>query len=448
MRVREMWTERILFFSFLLFACVQHSHASFFPRSRRHPPNYYPSYTSSSPSHWQYHDLAGVEAFILNIAKKNADIVELSDVTKTRENQPVYYLIVTDPSTPASKKREVFMTAGEHAREFIPVESVLYLLHTLVSGWKAGEGTKEREFSKFVLTNFILHIVPMLSPSGRAELERKKDYCQRGTRSGVDLNRNFPWNYGGPGSSSHRHSEEYRGVKPISEPESQLIDSIAQHNHLIAYLSLHSGARTIFLPYSDTESKRKRVEHPNTLRMMALAGRISEATSGFFTEYGICYEKNDYTADGTAMDYLAGVLNVPFSYTFEMYGDLELGDLDNCFAQFNPNNGDELDKTLSKLHQVYTTIFEFLVGEKNTKEDVSEAVDQEETTTLSTHSSTTSSSSSSSKPSSKPSSKSTGVRALLLLFTIVQPPHCLQIVFNARAPTRDSAIHTAAGRHL
>lgn len=32
-------------------------------------------------------------------------------------------------------------------------------------------------------------------------LEKTKDYCWRGMGNGVDVNRNFPWEYGGPGSS-------------------------------------------------------------------------------------------------------------------------------------------------------------------------------------------------------------------------------------------------------
>jgi hypothetical protein len=47
------------------------------------------------------------------------------------------------------------------------------------------------------------------------------------------------------------------------------------------------------------------------------------------------YESNDYTADGTMADYVAGVLQVPYVFILEVFG--VLGDLPNCFQQFNPD---------------------------------------------------------------------------------------------------------------
>ena len=38
--------------------------------------------------------------------------------------------------------------------------------------------------------------------------------------NGVDINRNFDWEYGGAGSSVDPASEEFRGPHPFSEPES------------------------------------------------------------------------------------------------------------------------------------------------------------------------------------------------------------------------------------
>ena len=43
------------------------------------------------------------------------------------------------------------------------------------------------------------------------------NYCWRGTKSGVDLNRNFDWNFGAShGSSRDPNDEEYRGAHAFS----------------------------------------------------------------------------------------------------------------------------------------------------------------------------------------------------------------------------------------
>lgn len=43
--------------------------------------------------------------------------------------------------------------------------------------------------------------------------------------------------------------------------------------------------------------------------MLGIAQKMSHATSKKFT-YGIAYHLNDYTADGTIFDYMAGVRKV------------------------------------------------------------------------------------------------------------------------------------------
>jgi len=47
-------------------------------------------------------------------------------------------------------------------------------------------------------------------------IESTENYCWRGTKTGVDLDRNFDWEYGRKGSSSNPQDEEYRGLNKFS----------------------------------------------------------------------------------------------------------------------------------------------------------------------------------------------------------------------------------------
>ncbi len=161
-----------------------------------------------------------------------------------------------------------------------------------------------------------------------------RDWCWRGMANMVDVNRNCDWEWGGKGSSGSVKSEEYRGTHAFSEPETRFVRDVANRYGIDAYLSMHTGAQFIFVPYSDTKSKLIQRRHPTTEAQLQLSSKIWSATAGFFTGLGIVYELNDYTADGTIADYLAGSLSVPVSLTFELYG--VPGDLPNCFEQFNP----------------------------------------------------------------------------------------------------------------
>ena len=74
----------------------------------------------------------------------------------------------------------------------------------------------------------------------------------------------------------------------------------------------------------------------NVDNMLELADQMARHTSTSF-KYGIAYQLNDYTADGTSFDYMAGVRKVPFSLAVELWG---IGDYKGamCFDLFNPKS--------------------------------------------------------------------------------------------------------------
>lgn len=129
--------------------------------------------------------------------------------------------------------------------------------------------------------------IGMLNPDGRIHLEQTGDYCWRNTGTskittamtlsrsarGVDLNRNFDWEFNGPGSSSKRGHEEYNGGFAFSEPETRLIRDLTARQSFDGFFSLHSGEQQgAFSPHEKvlkslqslsplwTPNRRKRVD--------------------------------------------------------------------------------------------------------------------------------------------------------------------------------------------
>ena len=70
--------------------------------------------------------------------------------------------------------------------------------------------------------------------------------------------------------------------------------------------SLHEYDYELF---SDTVSKKTRRRPDNLDSMMELADLMSRATLYRYA-YGMAYQLNEYTADGTVFDYMAGVRKV------------------------------------------------------------------------------------------------------------------------------------------
>jgi len=243
---------------------------------------------------------------------------------------------------------------GEHAREFLPVELFLHLLKNFTQGYRERELSSVHQYSRFVLDHIELYLIGMLNPDGRAVVEKRKNYCWRGTSNGVDINRNFPWEFNGLGSSNEQNSEEYNGGYPFSEPEARVIKDYLNRERFHAFLSMHSGTSHIYVPFADSYSLQHGRKHWNLEEELYFASLMSSKLRGF--KYGIPYDLLKYTADGTLYDYAAGVANVSYSFAVELWGN----DTKACFETFNPAN-EELEATLSELDPLFEVLFLELV---------------------------------------------------------------------------------------
>ncbi|XP_022256222.1 carboxypeptidase A5-like [Limulus polyphemus] len=272
--------------------------------------NYLPDYNV-------YHNLSKIYSEISEIAERNPFYMQLDNTYVSRHGRSQLLLHISNfsdshepnengqPQWTPSKVRILF-SFGEHAREFFPIESLFHLLRNLTRGIHAVRDSPEELFSRKLLSKVDLFIIVMLNPDGREYIEKTHNYCWRGTSTGVDVNRNFNWNYGGEGSASETGSEELRGPQPFSEPECFVLLDITKKYSFDAFVSFHSGIREIYVPFADSESRRLKRKPTNIELMMKLAKKMAEITEPHFV-YGQAFVVNQYTADGTIFDYMAGI---------------------------------------------------------------------------------------------------------------------------------------------
>jgi len=115
------------------------------------------------------------------------------------------------PNAPA-----LWIDGGIHAREWISPAAVTYIIDYLV------ENSENLEVDYYIL--------PVINPDGY-EYTFMSDRLWRKNRrkvgrsgcSGVDLNRNFGYRWGGKGSSTDVCRETFSGSGPFSEPETAAI---------------------------------------------------------------------------------------------------------------------------------------------------------------------------------------------------------------------------------
>ncbi|XP_021351536.1 carboxypeptidase A2-like isoform X2 [Mizuhopecten yessoensis] len=310
------------------------------------------------PNYNFYHNISSLENKINEIVQRNTNYMRIDTNYRSRLGRSQLVIHITNftgsTSTQLFKntmtpKLKVLLSFGEHAREFLPVESMLFFLSNLTAGLSSVPGSYAEQFTRSILSKVDLFIIGMANPDGRTLLEQKSNYCWRGTSTGVDLDRNFDWEFGGKGSSSDPYDEEYRGEQPFSEPEGKVFRELTLKYTFDAFVSFHSGINQIYLPYADTKSKLEKRRPYNVEDMLDLASELSHATKRGYT-YGHSYALNHYTADGTIFDFMSGSRMIPFSFAIELWPWKQPPRGKSCFNLFNPRS-EQLEMYLKRVNK-------------------------------------------------------------------------------------------------
>ncbi|TAH36326.1 MAG: hypothetical protein EYC70_10995 [Planctomycetota bacterium] len=155
----------------------------------------------------------------------------------TVQGRPIYAVRVSDnPTLDEAGEPVAWFDAIHHAREPMSGEALL-----LFADWLCVQYGDDALATRLVNTRNVV-IVPCVNPDGYeynrqtdpngGGLWRKNRRNNGGGSFGVDLNRNYGWEWGGQwnGSSGNPDSEVYRGPSAFSEPETRACrDALALH---------------------------------------------------------------------------------------------------------------------------------------------------------------------------------------------------------------------------
>lgn len=205
----------------------------------------------------QFNTREDIEAELDNLASQCADV----NLVCSTEYLP-------GPLTHDGHQLKVFhMTAGQnprnsilwesliHAREWLAGATLMNILDKMVKDY----GTDENVTT--LVDNYDFHFIPIMNPDGYqftwddTRLWRKNRRPNEGTTCyGVDLNRNYDSNWGGPGASDNPCVETYHGPSATSEPESQIVvDFVNSYTGpgWVMDVSLHTYGKYILAPYGN-----------------------------------------------------------------------------------------------------------------------------------------------------------------------------------------------------
>ncbi len=261
----------------------------------------------------------------------------------------------------AGDKPALLVTGSIHPREYTTAELVTRFAESLVAGYGVDAD------ATWILDHHEVHLVLVANPDGRIRAEtglswRKNadnDFCGDSNSRGIDLNRNFDFQWGCCGGSSGSPCDTtFRGPSAFSEPESQAIqghmtaifpdqrpDDLTTPAPLDAegiYLDVHASGQVVLSSWGFTTT-----DPPNAQGILTLARKY-----GYFPGYAAQLGSLG-TVDGATKDFAYGRLGVP-GYTVEL-GTAFFEECSVFDAAILPGNLEALLHTAKNVRAPYVT---------------------------------------------------------------------------------------------
>ncbi len=264
-----------------------------------------------------YFTFAEVEALLDGFAASHPAICSAKfSIGQSIEGRDLWAVKVSDSHALDEAEPEVRFDSLHHAREPVGIHATLFFLDWLLTNYGsdplATHLVDERE----------IWFIPVVNPDGyeynRANSPNGGGMWRKNRRDngngtfGVDLNRNYSyqWGYDNSGSSGSSGSETYRGPSPASEPETQAMEAFIASRAFQTSISTHTYSDLWLFPWG-----YDCFDPPQRSAFDAIAERYTEKNG--YVHGTICQEL--YAANGNTVDYDHGVHGT-FSGTVEIGG--------------------------------------------------------------------------------------------------------------------------------
>jgi carboxypeptidase A2 len=262
-----------------------------------------------------FRDLAAIVARMDDLADAHPDIVEVLDVGDSIEGRDILALRIGGA---AMDKPTVVIDATQHAREWIAPMVAMYIAETLVEAYAT-----DPQITALV-DALELFVIPVVNPDGYVYSWDVERYWRKNRRDngdgtfGVDLNRNWGFEWGGAGSSGDPGDPLYRGTAPFSEPETAALrDFYEAYPTVVSSIDFHSYGLQVLSPFGYAFGG------PDDGGAHAIIGQtMGNAIQSVFD---MMYEVGPfadvlYEAAGASIDWTWGERGI-VSYTIELRGD-------------------------------------------------------------------------------------------------------------------------------
>ncbi|MCL1809696.1 MAG: hypothetical protein FWG42_08070 [Clostridiales bacterium] len=192
------------------------------------------------------------------LANEYPEVVKLHVMGKTYEGKPLIALEICNSPGISDGRPESIHFGGNHAREWPGTEYCMNLAWHLITQYGKNEQITN------ILDTTKVWLLPLSNPDGQHyDMTGNTPGTWRQNRApvawnaqgapttyGVDLNRNYAYDWGSNQGSSGSPGQTYRGAEPFSEFETQAIREVLTSNHIMTSISGHTWGELIQYPWS------------------------------------------------------------------------------------------------------------------------------------------------------------------------------------------------------
>ena len=217
---------------------------------------------AGSGSFGGWYSLAEVYAFMDSLVVTYPGLCDTLRIGTSRQSRPIRAFRITDESQPAGSRPRVLYTSLTHAREPGGMQALVEFMSRLIGGYGIDPNLT------YLVDSRELWFIPVVNPdgyeynrqtwvgSGSFGLWRKNLRDNNGdftitSADGVDLNRNFGFNWGWDniGSSPTASSQLYRGPSAFSEPETRAVRDFVTARGITTANNYHTYAEICIHPW-------------------------------------------------------------------------------------------------------------------------------------------------------------------------------------------------------
>lgn len=267
-----------------------------------------------------YHTYAEMNGLLDSLALANPTLARIHTIGTSFGGRSIPAIEISDNVGTAEGEPEVLIMGAHHAREIMSVEVPLLFAKYLLENYGTDAAVTD------LVDTRVVWVVPMLNVDGHVYVEQnhsgasslwwnKNRRLNSDGSYGVDINRNYGynWGYDDEGSSPNTSSYQYRGTAAFSERETQAIRDLCAGRHFIISLSYHSYGEQILFPWG-----YEAINTPDNTIFFALGDSLSQG-NGY--SVGNAASGEIYVTNGDSDDWLYGdtdTKNRVFGFTIEL----------------------------------------------------------------------------------------------------------------------------------